>query len=113
MYGYGDTDVFLFKNPTLSYSPPTNNAPDSFTVRINSFTGNIDILNAGGQVVSSQPLASTPSVVINGEDGQDDVLTLDFTNGNPLPPGGLTFNGGAGGGIDGLIIRGTGTQDGR
>lgn len=109
-FGYGVSDVFLFRNPSLFYAPPANGADDTFTLHI-SIDGNVEILNSVGQVIASQPLATTPSIIIDGEDGHDDLLTLDFTNGNPLPAGGITFNGGLAG-SDGLKIIGSGTQDG-
>ena len=37
---------------------------------------------------------SGPLAILGG--AEDDVLTLDFSNGNPLPAGGFNFNGGAG-----------------
>ncbi|MFT5327108.1 MAG: autotransporter-associated beta strand protein, partial [Planctomycetaceae bacterium] len=42
-------------------------------------------------------------VTINGGTG-DDTLTIDLRNGNPVPGGRITFNGGDGGGTDSLII---------
>jgi hypothetical protein len=55
------------------------------------------------------PLASiTGSLVIN-LGGGDDVLTVDFAGGNPIPAGGLTFDGGAG--DDLLRVLGSGTQN--
>ena len=42
-------------------------------------------------------------LTFNGTSG-DDTLTLDFSNGNPIPSGGMTFNGGAG--FDTLNIEG-------
>ena len=39
--------------------------------------------------------ANVTSVNITGRDNIDDVLTVDFSNGNPMPAGGLNFNGGS------------------
>ncbi|MCY2988109.1 MAG: hypothetical protein NTY19_09640, partial [Planctomycetota bacterium] len=49
-----------------------------------------------GDKTSISILASlfTGSITVTGGGG-DDTLTVDFSNGNPLPSGGLTFNGGA------------------
>ena len=58
---------------------------------------------------SSLSFTVTGNIFINGGDG-DDLLTIDFSNGDPLP-GNLVFNGndnGAGG--DGLSVIGSGTQ---
>ncbi len=54
-------------------------------------------------------LGSLTNLVINGGSGND-TLTLDFTNGSPILPGGLTFNGGAGG-IDKLALIGDDLDD--
>jgi Ca2+-binding RTX toxin-like protein len=53
--------------------------------------------------------AMTGSFTVNAGAG-DDTLTLDFTNGNPIPAGGLIFNGGAGGN-DKLLVIGDATND--
>ena len=63
------------------------------------------IVRQGSTVLSSTPEGDVTSLVINGADGVDDTLNLDFTGGNPIPSGGLTFNGGAGGN-DGINITG-------
>jgi parallel beta-helix repeat protein len=48
------------------------------------------------------PLASiTGSLIINLADG-DDVLTVDFSGGNPIPAGGLSLDGGDG--VDALVL---------
>ncbi|HUJ12239.1 MAG TPA: autotransporter-associated beta strand repeat-containing protein [Thermoanaerobaculia bacterium] len=44
-------------------------------------------------VLAHRSVTATSEVVIEGSAG-DDTLTVDFTNGNPVPPGGITFNGG-------------------
>jgi hypothetical protein len=51
-------------------------------------------------------LAQYPGVTFNS-DGGNDSLTVDFSNGNPLPPTGVNFNGGSNGTAgDSLIING-------
>jgi hypothetical protein len=47
--------------------------------------------------------AAVQSVTVNGFGG-DDTLTIDFSGGNPLPAGGLTFDGSSG--SDSLILQG-------
>jgi hypothetical protein len=49
--------------------------------------------NNSGTVLTSQLFESTSSVVVHGSSG-DDTLIVDFTDGNPIPAGGLTFSGG-------------------
>lgn len=59
----------------------------------------------GRLIVAINPAATTP-LVVNGTPG-DDTLTVDFSAGNPIPPGGVVFNGGAQGMIgDSLVITG-------
>lgn len=48
--------------------------------------------------------ATPTSLMINGGDGID-ILYVDFNNGNPIPAGGLSFDGGAG--FDSLVLQGT------
>lgn len=54
-------------------------------------------------------LAGFSQWTFNAEPG--DRLTVDFTNGNPLPLGGLTYNGASGAGGDALMIVGTAGND--
>ncbi|MEM1228263.1 MAG: tandem-95 repeat protein [Planctomycetota bacterium] len=55
------------------------------------------------------PIASiTGELVVNGGDG-DDELELDFSNGNPIPAGGVQFNGGGQSGPAGDILSVIGT----
>ena len=54
--------------------------------------------NGTTDVVPANVFANVTGVSITGRDNYDEVLTIDFSNGNPIPSGGVTFNGGAGGG---------------
>ncbi len=57
-------------------------------------------------LVQVHALSSVTDLVINGRDGaNDDSLTLDFSGGNPIPAGGLAFDGGTGG-MDSLVLLG-------
>ncbi|MBW3542331.1 MAG: hypothetical protein KY476_18855, partial [Planctomycetes bacterium] len=81
--------------------------------------GTFTVARDGGDLVVKQgvlellraPNAAPGPLVINGTAG-DDTLVVDFTNGNPIPTGGIEFNGGAQGtGGDELqIICGTATS---
>jgi autotransporter-associated beta strand protein len=66
--------------------------PGGYTIVRNG--GNIEIHSgtAGGPLLASAALGSF-DLVFNGTSG-DDTLTVDFSGGNPIPSGGLTFNGG-------------------
>jgi uncharacterized delta-60 repeat protein len=69
---------------------------------INAMTPGIGIAT---QQVS---LAQIPTLSLTGGNFND-TLTLDFSNGNPLPPGGISFDGGAG--VNTLAIIGTPADD--
>ena len=53
-------------------------------------------------------------IIVNGLGG-DDTLTIDYSNGNPLPASGLSFEGGPQTGIpgDNLVVTGNGSNHGR
>ncbi|MFT5326454.1 MAG: hypothetical protein ACI8P0_004329, partial [Planctomycetaceae bacterium] len=72
---------------------------DGTALRLND--GTTDLLNVVAATAGFNGLS------IDGGDG-DDTLTVDFTNGNPLPANGLTFDGGtqATGTGDALVITG-------
>ena len=75
------------------------------------FNGNVRVRDAvTGAVISSVPITETTNLVFNGAANDDDTLTLDFSTGNPLPAGGLTFNGGADGN-DKLTVIGDNRDD--
>lgn len=48
---------------------------------------------ATNELLTSAAVATTSSLIINGN-GDDNRLTVDFTNGAPILPGGVEFNGG-------------------
>lgn len=54
-------------------------------------SGNLQI-SEEGTVVVSQPLSSVDEVTITGNN-LDNTLFVDFSNGNPIPAGGLTYDG--------------------
>ena len=61
--------------------------------------------SSSGQVLGSQSVTITSSIVVNGLDGTDEWLTIDFGSGDFAGIDGITFNGGAGG-EDGLVTTG-------
>ncbi len=61
-------------------------------------------------IVPANVFADVTNVSITGRDNYDDILTVDFSGGNPIPPGGVSFDGGAGGG-NSLILAGTSGGD--
>ncbi len=78
-----------------------------FTVDVSG--GQVRVLQ-GGQVIQSTPLGDNNALVINGTDAGDDTLTLDLSNGSPIPAGGLVFNGGMGGDDMLQVLGGTATD---
>lgn len=89
----------------FTFDAPINRAADSFTLRFNADTADLELLK-GTSVVLSRSLAATSAVVINGEDGQDDSLTIDFAFGGFFSvAGGITYNGGEDG-FDALSVTG-------
>ncbi len=65
------------------------------------------IAGTGGVMSGTVPLTSLNQIVINTGIGSD-TLTIDFTNGNPLPSGGLVYNAGTIGGADFLLLNNLG-----
>ncbi|MBI1310969.1 tandem-95 repeat protein [bacterium] len=65
---------------------------------VNSVTG-FDIPGA-----PAHEFANVTSISFIGQTGGSDKLTVDFATGNPLPAGGLSYNGGSGAGIDTLVL---------
>ena len=98
-------------NLTLSASnDPRHDAADdgiadTFQVRLNN-SGLLEI-SINGKVGQLATLASVQTLIINGSTDTD-TLTIDFSNGNPIPAGGLDFNGDAeaAGGSDQMIVKG-------
>ncbi|HND53859.1 MAG TPA: hypothetical protein PLV92_15725, partial [Pirellulaceae bacterium] len=76
---------------TVAFTMPADAAATTFTLAVNG--GNIE-LTSGGPVLATIPTSSTAAIVINGS-SDDDTLVLNFAAGNPVPAGGLTFNGGS------------------
>ena len=61
--------------------------------------------------VPPKPFASVSIVQITGRDNADDELTIDIGMGNPIPAGGMTFNGGTQIGGDTFILKTAGGND--
>ena len=105
--------VAITDNDTASsatFASPNAGSPDSFRVVFNG--ANVEIRTVPGDVLlDSRSLASlTDGLKIQGEDGQDDALTVDFSGSTAIPSGGLTFNGGTGGNDSLTVTGGTTTS---
>ncbi|MBL9151358.1 MAG: right-handed parallel beta-helix repeat-containing protein, partial [Verrucomicrobiales bacterium] len=82
---------------------------DDIVLRLNATTGWLEVV-VNGIITETRPTAGVGLITVNGTDGND-ILTLDFSEGSPIPAN-LVFNGGnpnAGPG-DALRILGTGTE---
>jgi hypothetical protein len=68
----------------------------------------LQVLNAGGQVLAARPLVDTTGVVVNGAANATETLKIDYlTGGFFTVPDGVQFNAGSGG-TDALSVVGTG-----
>jgi Ca2+-binding RTX toxin-like protein len=108
--GAGGNDVTLTElgGVPTPFSGGNAGASDSFTIQL--VGTNLQVLN-NGMIVDSRPVAAVTSLTINGENGQDDTLTLDFTGGNPFQADFvLSFNGGTGGNDQVTVMGGTATD---
>ena len=89
---------------------PSTPTPNYLTLTLGNINGvsNVEIydsatkptstaVSALGTLVAQAPVATTSAITINGGDFAANSLTVDFSNGNPIPGGtlGLTFDGNA------------------
>jgi hypothetical protein len=65
--------------------------------------GNVQVLRNGSVLLGEFSLSSFSSVFVSGDPGMD-TLTVDFRYGNPLPAGGLHYDGGGNGGTHTLNV---------
>ena len=81
----------------LNFTPAPGPAANALTLRADG--PNVELLDtATGVVLQSRPLAAISGVSIHGLPGQvDDKLTVDLGGGPLALPGGILFDGGAGG----------------
>jgi len=78
---------------------------DTFDMTLNS-SGEL-VVNVNGTTVLQQDVDNIDTLGINGS-GDDDTLTVDFSNGDPVPSGGVNFVGGGEMEGDSLIVIGGG-----
>ena len=94
---------------TLNGDQDSVNQADAFNLTLDS-TGMYIEVSINGDLEYTSPKSQVDQLYILGWGG-DDTLTVDFTNGDPVPAGGLLFEGGTGGG-DALTVVGTGNSIG-
>jgi GEVED domain/Secretion system C-terminal sorting domain/Domain of unknown function DUF11 len=76
--------------PTVSLDIPDAGIEGPFSIILDG--GDLLLLDKDGNVVSSSPVASVGSIEIMGTAGNDSLI-VDFSGGNPIPSGGLTYDG--------------------
>ena len=103
----------ILANGTLTITDAGRVSNDNLTLSLDTL-GNVlfhdpknGIAGAGGVMSERVSLASLTRIVVNTGRGSDS-LTIDFTNGNPLPSGGLVYNAGIIGGADFLLLNNLG-----
>ena len=100
--GTAQADIGAFElQPTMITLPSGTN---DVTITLNG-SDVIVIDNTTGTVIITEPVTSAPLVVTGTS--ADDAVTFDFSNGNPIPASGATFNGGGSSGAgDQLTLTG-------
>jgi hypothetical protein len=85
------------------------------TLKINTTDGLLHLYGSGttNDVVAPQNPVNITSINIAGRNNLSDILTVDYSNGNPIPVGGLYFNGGIIGtsGSNSLCIAGSSADE--
>ena len=94
-------------NASASWVSSTLTAPANAMITIAGEAGSIATVTVNGGTPYNVSLSSFSTISIDGSAGNDS-LQLDFTNGSPIPSGGLTFTGGM---ADSLTVTGTSGND--
>ena len=86
-----NANTYVTKNLYVLVRPNAVGTSGNDNITLKRVNGIIQyqVAGAAGPITVS----STAPLVINGQDGND-TLTIDYSGGNPIPTGGLTFNGG-------------------
>jgi Ca2+-binding RTX toxin-like protein len=93
-YAYAPQQVTISGTVNVEPDPGNPNADDVMTIAVNPDNAALVDITINGET-ETVAAALLEGIDINGGGG-DDTLNLDFSNGNPIPAGGLTFNGGGG-----------------
>src|SRR5262245_30004380 len=97
--------VNLFNVSTV-YPLTSSSSTDAYTLRRNVGGTKFELARSGGTTYTL-PL-NVPSLQINGG-ALNDSLTVDYVNGNPIPAGGVNFDGGTH--TDAVIVNGSSAAD--
>lgn len=98
-----DIGAFEAQKTVIQLPEPTVN----ITIKLNG--PNIDIVDSNTNTVLQTIPANPPGGVTIEGTAADEVITIDFTNGNPIPVGGIIFNGGGSTGTGDSLILENGT----
>ena len=85
-------DMGVYESPDPNLAVAGTDGPDDFSLRLTDDHASIQI--TGPARSNTYSVLAITSVTFTGGSGADS-LTIDFANGDPLPAGGLTFDGGA------------------
>jgi autotransporter-associated beta strand protein len=85
-------------NPATNVINASTTADQDFRlVRNGSNFDLYDVTNPASPLLILSQAIGASTFTINGADGFDNLLEVDYTGGNPIPAGGLAFHGGTGG----------------
>lgn len=106
----GVTGSGVWQLARLANAAPTvnlGNTGGTSILRFDAVTKDLVVADSGGAEMFRQSFLDQTTIVVNGG-SSDDNLILDFSNGSPIPSGGLTFNGGGQGTLgDAITLTGT------
>jgi hypothetical protein len=80
----------------LVYNASSNPSVSAYTLLISGHSTQIVESANHAHVLATQLTSLVTSIQVVGQNGVDDAFTIDFSNGSPIPSGGLTFDGGTG-----------------
>jgi hypothetical protein len=108
----GSSDATVIINLTDAAESVTIDAADfaaaSGNVTVRRDGTKVRFVNTGSGLdipgALAHEFANVTSLTFIGQTGVSDTLTVDFATGNPLPAGGLSYEGGSGAGSDALVL---------
>jgi autotransporter-associated beta strand protein len=83
-------DMGAYESPNPNLVVAGTDGPDQFLLSLFPDQASIQIVAPGKS--STYSVLAITAITVNGGEG-DDRLTVDFTNGSPVPSGGVTFDG--------------------
>ncbi|MFO0878228.1 MAG: autotransporter-associated beta strand repeat-containing protein [Gemmataceae bacterium] len=91
-----------------SGSPASVTLPSGGTTTVDVASGQLRVRQHGITLFQA-PAPAVGALAVHGSDADDNTLALDFSTGNPVPAGGITFHGGTGGNDALVLLRGAST----